>query len=101
MSVANVEDTTFTQGQEPGGQGEGGKTWDNWVLKVGRSTVKGKDMGKLYLKGKPDPGLGHPVLQGGCTPQSWCITNPPSAGNMGWGQGDIPQNQSGRWLEMH
>lgn len=67
MSVANVEDTTHTQGQEPGGRGEGGKTRDNWVLKVKRSAVKGKDMGKHYLEGKADPGLASPVLWGGAS----------------------------------
>lgn len=66
--------------------------------------MKGKDVRKCYLKGKADPGLTPPMGSGVDShqhPQGWSIPNPPSAGHVGWGQGDIPQNQGGRWLEMH
>lgn len=95
MSVANVEDAAFTQGQEAGGQG--GKTRGNWVLKVGRAAVKGKDVGEHYLKGKPDPGLAPPVLWDGCTPTATELEDPKSIQCRACGMGTGEHSPKSGW----
>lgn len=97
VSVANVEDTRRTQGQEPGGRGEGGKTRDNWVLKVKRSAVKGKDMGKPYLEGKADPGLASAVLWGGCTPAATELEHPKPSQCRACGMGTRGHSPKSGW----